>query len=276
MTDYQPRILTTFESSDGLTVVTFPRAEYEWESSQGLYVPAAELVGAGYVYDQLGTGAAPKKAATETLRFVVLEDDPATVDTTTDTIVARAHQIGRGKLYTTDKNGARKWAWARAVSLPSLRWSAGDIFTRQASIEFRRQSDWYDTSLTTVIGTLNGAPDTFTVTNPGVQRIYNAILTLKGTWTSIASISNDTSGYAFTYENDAGTTANDWVRFDSGSGRCFRSTDGGTTWTDADANLVLASGQAQIMRIDPGANTFTYTDGGTPSGTLTVEFYPAY
>ena len=276
MPDFQPKILTTFESSDGLTVLTFPRAEYEWESSQDLYTPAAEVVGAGYIYDQLGSGSPIKKVGMETLRFVVVQDNPATVDSDVDALIAGCISIGRGKLYTTDSAGTRRWAWARAVSLPSLRWSRGDIFTKQASMAFRRQSDWYATSQTSVIGTLNGSPDSFTVTNPGTQRVWNAVIILKGTWTAPVTILNETTGYAYSYDDgDDGNSANDWVRFDSGSGRVFRSTDGGTTWSDADAYITLGSGQAQQMRIDPGDNTFTFSDLGTPSGTLTVQFYGA-
>jgi hypothetical protein len=282
MTDFQPRTLTTFESTDGLTVATFGRAEYEWDSEQPLATPFVDVVGSDYGFDQLGTAPAKKMPGTETLRYMVFEDDPADVDAAVDDIMAKCFNIGLGKLWATDKTGARRWAYARATKLPSLKWSAGDIFSRSVEMEFRRQSDWYEASLSSISETIDSVPETFTLTNPGALRLFNAILLLSGTWHGPISITNETNGYLFSYApdgDDSGSSINDHVMFDSGAGRCWRSTDAGLTWSAADDKLqiggVLASSQVQIMRLDAGDNDFSVTDGGTPNATLTFEFYPA-
>ena len=273
---YQPRILTSFASRDGLTSVTFGLAEYEWESTQGLYVPEAQLVGADYTFDQLGTAAPKKQAGRETLRFVVYEDTPAAVDTKIDELVAECVSIGLGKLWMTAADGTLRWAYARALSLPSLRWSAGDNFRKAVSLEFRRQSDWYDQSQTTVTTTVNEVSEGFTISNTTGQRILGPVLTLYGVWSGTVTILNNTNGYGIVYTGAAGASNNDRVRFDAAANRVDRSADGGVTWTSDYSNFArYSTAQVQQMILETGDNDFIVTSTG-PNATLLTQYYPPH
>jgi hypothetical protein len=272
---FQPRIPTTFESIDGTTVLTFGVAEYEWDSSQPLYVPSVPLVGANYAYDQLGSAPPVKQNARETLRFVVYEDTPAEVDTAIDALKARCVSIGLGKLWLTASDGSRRWAYARVAAMPALHWAAGDILRKAVSIDFDRQSDWYASSQSSSSNVLASDPDTFTIANPSANKLFNSVIRIANTWTSPVTIENTTNGYGIVYSGDDGVSPNDVVRFDAGTGRVDRSADGGSTWTQDYADYApLAAGQVQIMVLEPGDNDFSVASAN--GATVTVLFYPAF
>ena len=273
---YQPRIPTSFSSRDGLTSVTFGLAEYEWESTQELYAPEAQLVGAHYTFDQLGTAAAKKQAAFETLRFVVYEDTPAEVDTEIDELCAKCVSIGLGKLWMTAADGSLRWAYARALSLPALRWSAGDNFRKAVSLRFRRQSDWYDQAQTTVTTPVNEVSEGFTISNTTGQDILGPVLTLYGVWSGTVTILNNTNGYGIVYTGAAGASNNDRVRFDAAANRVDRSADGGVTWTSDYSNFArYSTAQVQQMILKTGDNNFIVTSTG-PNATLLTQYYPPH
>jgi hypothetical protein len=272
---WQPRIPTTFESIDGATVLTFGLAEYEWDSDQPLYVPSVPLVGANYAYDQLGLAPPIKQNAHETLRFVVYEDTPAEVDTAIDALMAKCVSIGMGKLWTTASDSSRRWAYARAIAMPAVHWAAGDILRKAVSMDFDRSSDWYAATQTASANDIESDPDTFTITNPTGNSIYNAVIKLSGVWASPVTIENTANGYGIVYNGDDGASADDVVRFDSGTGRVDRSDDAGVTWTPDYASYApLAAGQVQIMVLKPGDNAFSVDNAN--GATVAVLFYSAF
>jgi hypothetical protein len=272
---FQPRIPTTFESTDGTTVLTFGVAEYEWDSAQPLYVPSVPLVGANYAYDQLGSAPPVKQNARETLRFVVYEDTPAEVDTAIDDLMAKCVSIGLGKLWLTASDGSRRWAYARAAAMPALHWAAGDILRKAVSLDFDRSSDWYAASQTISSNDLASDPDTFTINNPTGSDILNAVVKLSGVWASPVTIENTTNGYGIVYSGDDGASSDDVVRFDAGTGRIDRSDDAGATWTPDYASYApFAAGQVQIMILDPGDNDFSVDNAN--GATVVVSFYSAF
>lgn len=188
---FQPRIPISFTTPDGSTsVFTFPVTEFEFQSDQGLYLSSVPVVGANYPFDQLGTSRPIKQAAREQLRFMVYESDPATVDSDIDAMLSKLVSIGQGKLTTQDKNGVVRWAYARVLNMPMIQWRAGDIYSKACSLEYQRLSDWYGATNYNTDFSINTDPKSITIVNAGNERIYNAVLTLKGAPTvAITSIS---------------------------------------------------------------------------------------
>lgn len=272
---YQPRILEKFEDVAGTISFTFPIVEYEYESDQELYLPEAALAGAHYGYDMLGTSEALKATAIERLRFDVLENaGPSTVDTKVDEMVSELLRCGRGKLYSIDSADVRRWAYARVGAMPSLRWSAGNIFHKTASVHFRRLSDWYGTTPIAADITLNEATETFSINNTGLARVYNAVFIFKGTYVN-PELTNLTNGYILESSRD-GSAAGHWLRFDCGKRRVEFSTNSGTSYSGDYANFVRQTGQVHFMVLEPGVNNFSCAFGGVPSGTLSYSLYPAF
>lgn len=266
-------MLTTFESADGNTVLAFPRAEYEYESEQGLYVPESVLTGGEYTYDMLGIGLARKQGGQERLRFVVYEDTPSEVDTEIDDILAKLINVGRGKLWTIDSADDLRWAWARPVAMPSLRWAAGDILRKTASLNFRRESDWFGEDIIEVETEIVAAnPSPVVVNNPGNARVYNAVITIKGDFAA-TTIFNLTNAYQLN-STRAGTDPNHWLRYDAGRRRVEFSGNGGSSWA-GDYNLFVRTPPLiQLMVLEPGDNEIEHA--GIEDGFLTVSFFPAF
>lgn len=139
-----PRYLEKFESSDGAITVSFPPEEYEYESEQPLGLAYTRVAGASYSYDHLGSAVAPRLNAAERVRFIYIGDATGLdIDADCDALRYALHAAGRGKLWTLDANGDRRWAWGRAVDLPTMTLRAGEEILRPVVCGFTRQSDWY-------------------------------------------------------------------------------------------------------------------------------------
>lgn len=271
--DY-PRFAEKFENSGGSVTQTFPTRLYEWESSQDLRTPSASLTGAHYDLDLLGSVIGLKASARERLRFVISNLTVATIETDFDTLKQKIYSIGQGKLYVINSAGsARRWAWARPTILPSSIIQVGQprILTVSA-LEFRRDSDWYDTTITNEGEVLNADPDTVVISNAGNAPVFNAIITLKGTFTN-PSITSSTTGFSFSSTRD-GSAAAHWLKIDCGRGTVEFSTDSGATYADDMPNFTRGASQVGFMRIDPGDNSWVIT--GANGATLACDFYGAY
>lgn len=282
---YQPRIPFKFTNADGTGTFTFPLAEYSFELEGGLYVPESPLTGAHGGLDLLGVGVAPKQSQMLRLSFTAFEDEPKTVDATIDEMLSKLHSYGRGKLWTSGLNSAGavelRWTWARAVSMPRLSWQAGDVVSKQAICGFRCEPFWYGDTLLEITDhivdepqnfAIASDPDTLIIDNLGNARIYNAIITLGGTYTD-PTITNVTNGYRLSTTRD-GSSADHLVRFDAGRPAVEYSSDAGVTYAGDYANFVRATGQIHLMVLEPGENQIDVT--GCSSGTITIEAYPAY
>lgn len=268
-----PRYLEKLESSDGLISITFPTAAYEWESSQALRTPEAVAAGAHYAYDHRGIAEGLKASGSERLRFLMSHATIATLDTNLDTLKEKVLGIGLGKLYTLTAAGVRRWAWARPTAQPTTLVRAGEPNMLSVSaLEFRRESDWYDTSQTSTILTPNADPYTDAVSNAGNAKVYNAVITIKGTFTN-PSITNLTTGYSFSSTRD-GSDANHWLEVDCGAFTVRFSTDGGLSWSNDIALFSRGAYQAQFMVLAAGTNSLSI--GGCNGATVTTEFYGAY
>jgi len=285
MSHYQPRNPTTFESTDGLTVVTFGLAEQQWKEQHPLVTPSAAVIGANYPHDYLGLSPAYKGPADEQLNYVVLESTPTQVDSDLDTLEANIFNIGLGRLYTTGADGTRRWAWARPVAMPAVTWNSGDIFMKTVFVDFRRQSDWYATSTSSYTTTVTAgqSPKSVTWNNPGTAKMK----------LTITAVALGSSGYSagFTINNTTVWTSplgqmttsrvsvstNSRVEFDSTRQRVRYSTDAGVTWADDYASVTLPDVQPDfVIELAPGDNTIVFTVGGTPNVTFNATGTAAY
>lgn len=267
---YQPRVLEKFESIDTLTSQLMPPAEFEWQSDQEMRAPLIQLSGTHGVADLLGTRPGVLGAGADRVRCAILETSPTAVDTALDALVSKCWSIGQGKLFTIDSANDRRWAYARLRSFPSITWRAGDIFFKGVSLDFARISPtWFGSA---AISSSAAATGTVVINNTGNAPVYNAVLTLFGTFTNPV-ITNTTTGYVLQTNRD-GTSNDHRVKFDSGANTVEFSSNAGGVWADDYANFVRAVGQIQLMKLNPGNNSFTFS--GVASGTLAWSFYPAW
>jgi hypothetical protein len=273
---WQPRIPIEFKSASLASTFTFPLAEFSFELDQELYTPGAPQTGAHGEFDQLRDGVAVKGPIDLRLSYTVYEDTPNEVETKVDEMLAEIWNFGRGWLYTSGLDASAvvelRRTRARAVHMPQMSWAGGDVLRKAASVGFRCDPFWYGvTALTGSPFTLNSDPDTLSITNSGNGPIFNAILTLAGTYTDPV-IRNTTNGYQVSSLTD-GSHANHKLRFDAGRSAVEKSTDG-TNFTNDYANYVRQRGQVHLMKLDVGVNNFSVT--GCPSGTLAIDAYPAW
>lgn len=274
---FQPRIPIEFKNEALSLTFAFPLAEYSFELEQELYVPSSPQSGAHGEFDMLRDGVAVKAPIDLRLSYAVYETTPGAVETKVDEMLAELWSFGRGWLYTSGLDASEavelRRTRARARSMPALRWQGGDVLRKAANVGFRCDPFWYGvTALAGSPFTLNSDPDTFSITNGGNAPIYNAILTLAGTYTNPV-IRNTTNGYQVSSATD-GSAAAHLLRFDAGRGAVEKSTNTGASYTNDYANYVRQSGQVHLMKLDVGQNDFTVT--GCSSGTLAIDAYPAW
>lgn len=271
--------LEKFEDRTGALSYTFPLQMYEWQSQQGLALPSSPVIGASYSYDHFNYSNAPKMDSLETVRFVNLRSSPAALETDLDSLRAVMYRAGRGKLFTIDSAGNRRWCWARVSDMPSFTFTPGLFRHLPVAISFKRMSDWYDvsqTSVTSALITVSGT--TFTVTNSGNAVVKNAIISLlskNATGFTNPVLLNQTNGYQVSSTRD-GTSVNDILKIDAGAASIQYSSNNGATYADDYALATIGAAQVGLMNLEPGSNQFKYTDGATPNLQVKVEFYPAF
>lgn len=271
--------LEKFEDRTGALSYTFPLQMYQWESQQGLALPSSAVVGASYSYDHYNYSVAPKMDALETVRFVNLRSSASALETDLDSLRAVMYRAGRGKLFTIDSAGNRRWCWARVSDMPAFTFSPGQFRHLPVAISFKRMSDWYDTtqtSVTSALITVSGT--TFTVTNSGNAVVKNAIISLlskNATGFTNPVLLNQTNGYQVSSTRD-GTSINDILKIDAGAASIQYSSNNGATYADDYALATIGAAQVGLMNLEPGSNQFKYTDGATPNLQVKVEFYPAF
>lgn len=267
------RYFSRFEKADGSASVTFPTHRYEWEQSQNLIGSTIQLTGAHYLYDQLEGAPAIKANGIERVRFMS-SGLPSEMDDEIDEIKT-IMSWGRGKAWSTGASGER-WAWMRLTSAPQLSFTVENVSTFPVILEFERFSDWYDEE---PIGEYEGAiftvgtdPETVSVINPGNAPVYNAAITVKGPFSGLV-ITNDDTGYVLE-TSSVGAGASDWWRADAGRNVVEISDDSGATWTDDQANFVMAPGQVALMVMQAGANSLTIE--GANGADVVVEMSGAH
>ena len=272
------KYLEKFENADGTVSVTFPLSLYEWSSRQNLLVPRGVAVGADYTYDFLGSGAAPKADGQERVRFAST-GTPATIEAEMQTLRAKCHSIGRGKLFTLDDNGNRLWAWARVASMPQFTVQFNSPRLTSQGLNFIRMSDWFDDAQTTGTEIITATSGSFVIANSGDAPVKNAIFRFRANTSSglsNPSLTVAASGETFSSTRDS-SSADDELKVDCGKPSVGWSTDDGVTYADDYVNFSIGSLQVAFLTLEPGNNTINYLcSGGIPSFDIDYSFYPAY
>lgn len=269
------RYARKFTNYAGTDSITFPLTERRTISTQLLRSAAFTIPGTNYPVRALAYGAGLKAEARETISFVLYDPGrrPLVVDAKWDSMKSKLFSFGVGKLWTYDQQENMRWAWAYIEQMPSAPMHSGiNRYHLDVTVTFIRLSDWYDADAITPASYALAGLTTFTVNNPGNAPIYNAIITIAGTFDT-PTIHNITSGH-YLISSRTGTSANDILRFDAGKPSIERSTDAGVSWAGDYENYLRVSGQVQLMVLEPGNNSFSV--GGVTSGTMGLTAYPAY
>ena len=273
-------------------MVTFGLNQYEWQSQQRLRVASTPSVGADFAYDPLRSAVAPMDVASEHVRFLQLSATAAAADTAIDLLKSRLFTIGRGKLWTIDAAGVRRWAWARLVAMPDIRINVPSIRQAPVALEFRRYSPWYSQTITWAQMDISASPTSFGVANNG-----NIPIKLMTIWIRASGAAglthprlvNTTNGYEFSSIRD-GTSANSVLRVDTELQSVKYANndnvnsppdDVGVTYADDFANFTIGPvgtpTQVGFMRLEVGSNSMTYSQAsGTPSLRLEMLFYDPF
>lgn len=218
-----------------------------------------------------------KQNRVESIRFVAAFGDAgATLDTEIDNIRSKLYRAGKGKLWTISAAADRRWCHARLGAVPGFRLEASSKFALPVALPFTAYSDWYnELQNTDAAFTMNEATETFSISNAGNARVYNAVFTLTGVFVN-PRIENTTSGYVMQSTRDGTDATNSKLRFDAGSRRVEFSSDAGVTYSGDYSNFVRQVGQVHLMVLDPGTNNFSVSFGAVPTATLLIRFYPAW
>jgi hypothetical protein len=268
-----PRYVEKFTDIAGSVSYTLPLNLYQLQQAQPLRSAYAVVAGAHYAYDQLGTARSIKDNAVETYSGQISGANGAAVDTELDLLRSKLFKIGGGKLYVVDSAAARRWAYGRILRMPTEKLQTGDVNLIRLDLDFARASDWYDTSGYNTDFTIDATPKSLTVVNAGNERIYNAVLTLKGTYSAAWTILNTTNGYQIAGTH-SGAAASNWLKIDAGQHSVKFSSDSGATYTGIYSTVTLPTTQIALMVLEPGNNAFTVT--GANGATLHVDFDAAY
>ena len=265
---------TTFESTDALQVATFPGNLLEWQPTQNYRTANAEFVGADYGVDLNGATPAPKAIAQENIRFLFVGETAADADFLFDNFVATARQIGLGKLWVTNDDGSRYWAYAKLASRPAKTSSFQTPTWLACTSVWHRYSDWQYASATTGTVNITVTPTTFTVTNPGNTKARSLLLTIRslvGAGWHHPSLVNNTLAQSISTTRDA-AGVNSRLLIDPDRFRVAYSNDGGTTYAN-DYNLVtIGTTQVPLIELAAGDNSLTYSDTGVPNLAIDWSF----
>jgi len=272
------RYVEKFTNAADTISYTFVLNSYEWQSQQAFRTALAPVIGADYPYDHHGLFAAPRSEAREVIRCVYPSNTASNIEAAVKEARGEIARIGKGKLYTLDSAAARKWAWARAMASPSLSVSSGLANIAPMVFDFARLSDWFTTSQTTGSQTCDASPETFTINNPGDLPCLTVVFRFRSngaTGGTNMALTNTTNGFTFSTTRDL-TGADHELKVDCGAYSVKRSTDNGANYADDYSLFTVGAGQVGFMRLEPGDNAMSYTDGGTPDLSLEWSFFAPY
>lgn len=259
---------TKFVSEDETWEYIFPLRRYEYEPSQSVRSPRSSASGAHFAYRHRGTQPVLLDAAQERIRAVLIEQD-GSMQTEIDSMRGALHLAAYGKLYLSNN----RWAWAEISSMPDVSVSFDNKNIVTVVIGFTRFGTWQGDEVTETVA-LTESPKSFDITLEGNAEVYDAVMTLSGTFTNPA-LSNSNTGYSWSSTRD-GTAATSRLRVDAGQHTVEHSTNAGSAYTDDYAAFTRGTAQVQIMKYNPGINSLVYTDGGTPNGTISITYRPRW
>lgn len=284
------RVPVKFTDTNGGNAFVFPPYAREWASEQPYAAPAVPVVGADYGFDPYGAAVSPRGVATDRVRFLLAQrfdvapDHPHYVhlDTQLDEMFARVHANARGRLWievSTPDGVTQRFAEARVADRPTTVYGGKSGQTVPVTMRFVRLSDWYHEDATVIDEHVSSSPATIEVDNIGTARARNVTIEVWSLGTNgyvSPTITNTTTGESFQILH-TGANANHVFRIHAGEFRIERSTDGGTTWIDAYANVSIGATQGTVTSLAPGLNFLTVSQAsGTPNFRVVVRFHPPY
>lgn len=271
------RWLAKIEDATGARSIILPTARYEYQPEQGLVNSYVALAGVNYQYDQLRGAPSVKDNGQERVRFLLVGEADGT-DVSADSLRAIAGW-GRVKMWTHG-SGGKRWAWGRYATMPSMGFTVGDAsITLGVSLQLDRLSDWYSEVPVASVHTGLTNPQTFEIINDGNELVHNAIVIVKGTFSSLL-ITNNSSlipGTATAYKlqsSRVGTLSSHWLKFDCGENTVSFSTDSGATWTDDSADYIRQAEQVSMMIFVTGPNSITIA--GAAGATIEIDLSGAW
>lgn len=267
-----PRYAHKFTNAAGTIELTFPTNRLEFEESYPLRSTSQIMAGSSYAYRLLGNSAPYKAVADIRIRFLVVDTTETGIDTAIDALKQKSLGVGFGKLWSIGADASLRWCWAEVKEGPSIIVTAGRNLIVPSGLSFARFTDWADDTLTEEGEAINADPDTITISNAGNAKVFDAIITIRGTFTN-PSIVNTTNGYHFSSTRD-GSAAAHWLKIDCGKGTVQFSTDSGVTYADDKALFSRGTDQVNFMVLEVGDNTWEID--GCNGATIDVDFYPKY
>lgn len=271
------KYVSKFENAAATISYSFLLSQYEWETQQGIRSALAPVIGADFAYDHHGLFPAPRTESRETIRCLAT-GTPATIEAAIKEARGECQRIGKGKLFTLDSTAALKWAWARLMATPSFAVKTNQFNLAPLMFDFARLSDWFTASATTGSQTCDASPETFTINNPGDLPCLTAVFRFRSngaTGGTNMTLTNTTNSFSFSTTRDL-TGADHELKVDCGAYSVKRSTDNGANYADDYSLFTVGAGQVAFMRLEPGDNAMSYTDGGTPNLSLEWSFNAPY
>jgi hypothetical protein len=278
MVDFVLRYPEKLTSADGLRSYTFPTDDLEYEPVQGFRVADAPAVGADYAHDFLGFARWAKDVGEEAVRFSLWGDDAAAMLAAFDAALQQLINIGRGKLFTTDQAGTRRWCWAKLSERPAYSVSPDVLFKLPIALRFRRYSDWFAEAATTGSVTVASSPYQWVITNPGNARVTTAVFRLRANSASGFTnrrLENLANAQRVDSSRDA-VSASSELKLDCERFQVLWSNDDGTNYSDDYANVTLPAAQVSLLDLEPGDNLIKYTDGAAPNLAIEWSFFAQY
>lgn len=270
------RYISKFESNDTLISYQFPLGLYQWETSQRLRVPLSTGIAADYAHDHIGYAVSPQDPSRERIRCIAKETTSALLEAEIDEARAECYRIGLGKLYRVDADATLRWAWARLENMPSFTREGGQSVHIPLIFDFVRISPWHPETATTGTQTVNETPEAFTINNPGNLPVYAMVFRLRSNGSNACTnpaITNTTNGLTISTTRDL-TAADHELKIDTGRRTVEYSTDDGASYANDYSLFTVGADQGGTwMRLEPGDNAMSVTDGGTANYSFEWEFY---
>lgn len=269
-----------FTSLDGTTTVyTFSTALMEAQFEQNFRSPVSIGVGADYAHDHLGYGVSPRDPGVISIRTMAVESSGANLSAELDEARSKCYLIGKGYLYRLEADGStRRRCLARLQSMPGLTINGNNQFGISPLVfRFLQLSDWQATSATASSATINSDPETFTINNPGDLPAYATFRARANGTTCMTNmaVTNTTNGMSFSTTRDF-TAADDELRINCETLAVELSTNDGSSYANDYALFSTPADQVGIMRLEPGDNSMSIADDGTPNYDFEWSFNALY
>jgi len=261
------------ENLAGNIVITFPTYAMEWETGGDLRTAFADVPMANYAFDLLGMRPAPRGAAEESIRFVIVGQDAQDAWRQYMDMRSKLARIGRGRLWVRDATGTQYWCHVRPLSLATTTFGVENLRHFPVALSFKRLSDWLAATASSVTFPGNGTHSLVVNGNVAVYDVVIEIIATAANGYASPTVENYVTGERVTVGRVASTDQHR-LRILAARWAALESSDGGASWSDVTPALTVGPLQATILRLEPTANILSVS--GCPSATVTISWYDTY